>query len=376
MAIAPTSTLAAIKTKVRRLTRTPSIAQLSEADLENYINTFVVYDFPEHLRMFNLRKAFSFWTNPLQDKYPTDIASFAGATTNPLYDFQNRCLTVHPPVYIAGYESFFTQSREQFYAVYPKLNSITNSGNLSGDGSTVQFSGFVNANQAILPPPSTGFTQNYVILQNEVLFDSVDVGNQGLALVDVPVVNPTTGQNYTIGNLYDPYGPDYAAAKITPPTAVLANNFINYLTGEFTITFSSAPEDGALINSQVVSQILSLPQGVLYYDNTFFVRPVPDQPYQVNFEVFVSPVYLLSDASNPALNEWWQYIAYGAAKKIFEDRLDMDSVNLIMPEFKMQELLCQRRTIVQNTNQRVATLYTEQTSFGAGNGWGWGGGSF
>ena len=81
MAIAPpTNTLEAIQIKVRRLTRSPSTAQLSDDDLNNYINTFVVYDFPEQLRMFNLRTTFTFVCNAYQDTYYTDIASFAGAT--------------------------------------------------------------------------------------------------------------------------------------------------------------------------------------------------------------------------------------------------------------------------------------------------------
>src|SRR6202158_3665681 len=96
----PNNTLSAIETKVRRLTRSPSTAQLSQADLDNYINTFVVYDFPEQLRTFNLRTQFTFYTNPGQDVYPTDIDSFGGVTTNPLYNFQNLYLTVHPPFYV------------------------------------------------------------------------------------------------------------------------------------------------------------------------------------------------------------------------------------------------------------------------------------
>src|SRR6267142_3467753 len=97
-------TLTAIETKVRRITRSPSTAQLSDADLNNYINTFVVYDFPEHLRTFNLRTTFTFYTNPYQDEYFTDTASFGNPVTNPtiinnpLYDFQNKYLTVHNPV--------------------------------------------------------------------------------------------------------------------------------------------------------------------------------------------------------------------------------------------------------------------------------------
>ncbi len=75
----------------------------------------------------------------------------------------------------------------------------------------------------------------------------------------------------------------------------------------------------------------------------------------------------------PALNEWWQFIAYMAAKKIFEDRMDMDSVQLIMPEFRNQMNLCNRRTLIQYTNDRVATIYTDQTNYNGNNGWnGWG----
>ena len=82
----------------------------------------------------------------------------------------------------------------------------------------------------------------------------------------------------------------------------------------------------------------------------------------------------MATSDSPALNEWWQYIAYGAAKKIFEDRLDMDSVQLILPEYKKQEALCLRRTLVQYANERTMTIYTEQTQPGRGyGGWGWGG---
>src|SRR5437868_15459227 len=123
----PGDTLQAIQQKVRRLTRNPSEAQLTTDDLNNYINTFIVYDFPEHLRTFNLRGQFTFTCNPFQDVYPTNIASFGGASAasdNPLYDFQNSYITVHPPVYIAGYNSFYSQSPQQFFGIYPLTNSI------------------------------------------------------------------------------------------------------------------------------------------------------------------------------------------------------------------------------------------------------------
>lgn len=380
---APDSTLEAIQIKVRRLTRSPSENQLSDEDLQNYINTFVVYDFPEHLRMFNLRTQFSFWCNPFQDVYPTDIASFGGATNanaNSLYNFQNNYISVSDPLYIAGYQGFWSQSREQFYGIYPLTNSIS-SINFYGDGVTVSFSGVIvnQGSNAIFP--TNNFQQTACFLKDNVLFSSVDINNNGLSLVDTPCLDATTGNPTVWGNLSAPTDIPSSPALITDyttspvPTGVMANNYINYVTGVFSITFPIAPAVGQIINSQTIPTIVSLPQALLYYDNQFILRPVPDQPYQVNFEAYVRPTYLMATSQTPMLEEWWQYISYGAAKKIFEDRLDMDSVALIMPEYKKQETLCLRRTIVQQTNQRAATIYTEQTAYGSGQGgWGaWGG---
>jgi len=367
------ATLADIENKVRRLTHSPSTAQLSQADLDNYINTFILYDFPEHLRTFNLRKPFSFYTNPGQDVYDTDILSFAGATNNILYNFQNLYLTVHEPVYIAGFPALYTQDRQQLFGIYPLINSIASIG-VTGNGTAGPFTGVINTQQAIVPP---GLQQNVGLLQNNVLFSAIGtpgVGEaEGTTLVDIPVVDAASGFKLNIGNLYDPNTMAYQMALQNPPIIVNPNNNINYLTGAFTINFTLATIAGTPINSQTVPQQYALPQSLMFHDNQFTVRPVPDQPYAVNFEVYVRPTALLMEDSIPELEEYWQYIAYGAAKKIFEDRMDLESVQQIMPEFKQQERLCLRRTIVQYTNTRTATIYTENN--GLGGGWTWGYGS-
>jgi hypothetical protein len=316
--------------------------------------------------MFNLRTQFTFYTNPFQDVYPTDELSFVGVDTNPLYNFQNKYITVHDPVYIAGYQSFYSQSREQFFGIYPKTNSIASIG-VTGDGVTSTFTGVINSQQAILPPPGN-FTQVVTLLQGQVLFSSIGINGEGLALVDVPLTDTVTGNKLPVGNLYVPN-----ALPTGPVLVVDPGNTINYVTGAFTITFPAPPAANTPINSQTVPQICALPQSLLYYDNKFVVRPVPDQPYAINFEAYIRPTALLGESQNPMLEEWWQYIAYGAAKKVFEDRMDMESVQLIMPEYKKQEMLVQRRSLVQYTNERVATIYTEQVNYGAGSGgWGWG----
>jgi hypothetical protein len=382
----PNSTLAAIQQKVRRLTRSPSEAQLTSDDLNNYINTFVVYDFPEHLRTFNLRRQFTFYTNPYQDVYPTDILSFAGATgaaINPLYNFQNVYLTViNDPVYIAGYQSLYAQDRSKFFGIYPLVNSIA-SIHKRGDGVTTSFTGVVNINGAIL---NNRLVQQTCILKNNVLFSSVDINGNGLSLVDNPILDAVTGNPTIWGQLYTPE--QITPGRATPPPILLAapyftqpgfpsTNYINYVTGQYVITFPLAPAPGRLIDSQVVPSVTTLPQALLFYENKFTVRPVPDQPYRINFEVYKRPDALLAEDQTPELEEYWQYIAYGCAKKIFEDRMDLDSVQLILPEYRKQENLCNRRTIVQYTGQRTATIYTEQTgNTGYNGGWGSGGGLF
>lgn len=334
---APSSTLQAIQNKVRRLTRTPSTAQLTDDTLNEYINTFFVYDMPEHLRLFNLRTTFSFYCSPNIDTYITDTTL---PVNDPLYNFKNIYLSMAGPVFIAGYQRQFSESRSEFYAQYPLLSSITSIGT-DGDGVTTAYAGTIS---------------NTPFLQNEVLFSSVDVNNNPLSLIDVPT-------SATLGNL------------IVPNAFTNILGTVNYITGAFTFNFPTAPASGQSINSQTRPYQASLPMSLLYYDNKFTLRPVPDQPYKINFEAYVRPTYLASTGQSPFLEEWWQYIAYGAAKKIFEDRMDQESVSMIMPEFKKQEMLMQRRTIVQYASQRSSTIYTEYSNLGGGiGGWGWGSG--
>lgn len=353
------TTLNAIQQKVRRITRSPSENQLTTNDLNEYINTFVLYDFPEHLRLFNLRTTLTFYTQPYVDTYSTNTDN----VTSPLYDFVNKYITVHQPIFIAGFQAQFFESRTQFYSIYPLLNSIASIG-VEGDGSTTAFSGVINAQQANIP---NGVTQAVTLLPRNVMFSSIDVNFNGLTMIDTPLTTSNVIGNLSVPNQL--------------PTSTVAKdpiNYVNYLTGEFVVTFQTAPGIGQSINSQTVPQNCALPQSLLFFDGKFTVRPVPDQPYSIQMEVYKRPTELLQGNQSPELNEWWQLIVYGASKKVFEDRMDIESVSLILPEYEKQMSLCLRRTIVQQTSQRTSTIYTENN--GAANAYGpgffSGGGSF
>lgn len=330
------STLQAIRIKVRRLTKSPSVQIITDTQIDEYVNTFLLYDLPEHLRLFALHSTLTFYTEPNIATYTTEMNN----VDDPLYQFKNKRISVNSPVYVAGYKAMFSQSREQFFNIYPFVNSIGTFA--QGDGVTTTFTGSVN--QGTVP-----------ILQSNVTITSVDAGNFPLTQIDNPI-------NSMHGTLYDFKGP--------LPVFSDPNNEINYLTGAFTVTFIGPPAAGANINFQVVPYVPSIPQAILYYDEQFTLRPVPDQSYPVNIEVYNRPTELLAAGDTPQLEQWWQYIAYGAAKKVLEDRIDTETLAQIMPEYKKQELLVLRTTIVQNTNERTATIYTEQSSMYGGP-WGW-----
>ena len=299
----------------------------------------VLYDLPEQLRLFNFRETFTFYTEPNVDTYSTVNAP----TTSPLFDFKNRYITIHPPIYVAGYEAMYTQNRAEFFNIWPQIRFIQSIGT-TGDGGTVLF---------------TGTLSNTPLLQNYVLFNSINSNNEGMGLKDVPS---------------DPF--DGTGLLYTVDTNVLSGT-INYLTGAFTITFPQAPAAGAQINCQAFAYNPSRPTGMLYFDDQFTLRPVPDQVYAVQMEVYVQPTALLDATTEPALKQMWQYIAYGAAKKVFEQRMDLDSVQMIMPEFKQQERFVLRRTIVEQVNERTATIYTQINNLRYGwNGWNYGNGPF
>lgn len=323
------STLQTIRTKVRRLTRSPSSNQLSDSDIDNYVNNFVLYDMASHIKQFSLRENFSFYCEPYESAYFTNTTT----PTAPLYNFDNRFSSVYEPMYVSGYPAYFTQSQREFYNLYPKNKQIQSIGSL-GDGVTTNYTGTISGFGGVAAPYSQ------VISNGSVLFTSVDAAGNPLTLIDA-------GITATTGNLYIP--DDFTVSYGT----------INYVTGAYNLTFINPPGNNEPINSQLVIAPLGRPQAILYFDNGFFLYPTPDQPYQIQMEVDARPSELLLGNDEPELGQWWQYIAYGAAKKVFEDRMDIESVQMIMPEFKQQERLILRRTITQQTGQRVATIYTE-----------------
>jgi len=322
------ATLQEIRKKVRRITRNPNTSQLSNEDLDQYINTAIQYDFPENLRLFSLRTTLTFYTQPNVDSYDTNITN----PLDPLYNFKNKYTAIHTPAYIAGIPAFYTQWRDVFYANYPQTNTIADT-QLNGDGTTGPFVGTVTGRP---------------MLQNNVVFTCLDTNGTAMILVDYPLTNST-------GALGLPN---------EPQTSTATYGSIDYISGAFSATFASATQVGAPIYSENIVYQAGKPYSILFYDEIFTIRPVPDKAYTVQLEVDVRPTELIETTDVPDLEQWWQYIAYLAAKKIFEDRMESDSIDRIRPELEHQEMLVQRKAIEQQAVERTVTIYTLGKNYG------------
>lgn len=316
------STLNAIRNKVRRLTGSPSISQLSTADLDQYINTFYEQDFPSHLKLWNLHETYTFYTTPNEDQYTLPI------NTNNLQiiTFQG----INPPVYISGYQSWFSESREEFFRVYPFLNFIQTA--LSGNGTEGPYS----------------FTlTNIPVLKRQVTIFAIDSGGTTRILAD-----------------------DGLGGFVVAGTTTAVVGTINYVTGAIAnLTFPAGQTipTTQMIKAEYVPYVASRPVAMLFFDATMTLRPVPDQVYPVNIEVYKNPVQLISSTDNPELEQWWQLIALGAARKVLQDRLDNEALASIQPFFEEQMSLAAYRTALQQAPMSTATIYTDMLQYPVGN---------
>lgn len=307
--------LSRIRTKVRRLVSSPSPNQLSEADLDNAINDFYTLSLPGHLRTFNLKQTYTFYCEPNVD----------------VYDFpKDDYSSISEPLLVAGYQSDWYQDRQQFFRRYPIRQydqDLT-----TGNGTVGPYTGTITNLPIMRRGPTTGTD-----FDSRVLIGAVDTTGQSVTATDTVV----TGD---VGTLTG--------------TGV-ASGTINYITGAVSITFDNAIVSPNVINSQTVGYVASRPQSCLFYNDQLTLRPIPDKAYKIQFDAYALPTLLLADGDIPEVAQWWEFIAFGAAKKIFEERQDLDGVASIMQAYKEQETIALRRTIVQNSQKRTSTIYAD-----------------
>jgi hypothetical protein len=320
------NTLQDIRTKIRRITARSSQDQISDAEIDRYINTYYLYDLPESLRLLKLKDIFTFTTQPNIEVYPFDSVNY---------------VTCEGPAYVGGQQIQYMQDIDLFYREWPKINFLQQVGTASTALGAGPYSGVITGTPFLRSINPNG--------QNPALNVGTDI--RLIISADTSTSSATTA--YDDGN----------GGFIDSVTKLPLAGTIDYITGNFTVTFSSTPSNGAQINAAVIPYQPSEPRCILYYQNQFLLRPVPDQAYICEVVAFRFPTALVNNNQSPELQQWWQLIAYGAAMKILEDNADFENRNNFQPYFIDQLLLVQRRTIKQLTNQRASTIYSDSGQY-------------
>ncbi len=356
--------LANAVTKTRKLTGSSNSFQITDTYIVQQMHSFYSYDLPSKFRSLKLKDIYTFTTNIGQDIYPFN---------SELY------ITVNQPCYCAKRELRLFTDPWNFYGVNYNWQQFTNFD--SGDGSTGPYSGFTTASPLIAsfnndPGPLNnqslyfpqGRVQNILITANVIGTNGIgqtqNVTDDGQGnLIQIFQTSNSTNKEYG-WTYYRQY------ASSTPDTP--GNATINYQTGEITgLIFADPIAQGTPIQIQYNPKLFSIPLAIMFYQNQFTLAPVPDAGYTIELTCYRQPIQALIAADmsgNPELSEWWEILAVGAAKKIFEERLDSDGVLYIDKMLKERYDVIETRTYAQIGQQRINTIYTDQLQYNYGSG--------
>lgn len=355
--------LQSVVLKVRKLTGTGNTSQLTNSDIIDYINSFYLYDFPAQFRSLKLKDRYTFNTQRGIDTYPFDCQNYT---------------TVEMPCYCAKREIKLFQDPWSFFGV--NFNWQQQEIFATGNGGS-DYTGTALAtpilrsvwNNPRVKSPTSPTTDYFATTPSPDFSNSAIPSRVQNILITVNVALGSTlnvtddGNGGLIGDI-DPAG----------------TNTIDYETGDIDVSFGngSAPvvvPSGENINIQYNPMTLSIPLSVMFFQNQFTLRPVPDKGYTVELIAYRTPVQALLGSTNPdnpnllgtpELLEWWETLAVGAAKKIYEERLDSDGVQLMDKQLAERYSLNMTRTYAQLGKQSMSTIFRDQLTQNYGSGQG------
>lgn len=329
-------TLSAIFAKIRRLTGSSDPFQMPDyanpndpnsVGLADYVNSFYLYDFPAQYRSLKLKDIYTFDTIQNVDTYAFDSEHFT---------------TVQSPAFCAKREILLSYDRYSFYGLnynwqYQDFFAIGN----GTAGVPTAYSGMTTATpilRSVNNNSNTSQNPNYPASRVQNILITVNTATSTLNVTD-------DGEGNLIGDCI--------------------SGLINYFTGQISdLVFTQAVPQGNQIQIQYNPFRPSIPLSILFFQNQFTLRPVPDRGYTIEIVAYRQPTQALAsipaNQGTPELSEWWECIAIGAAKKIYEDRLDSDGIAL------MDKMLGERyntiftRTWAELGKQRCHTIFADQ----------------
>ena len=248
-------------------------------------------------------------------------------------------------------------------------------------------------NQNPFPQPNFGILSTQLVIGGmDANGDPIRVIDDGGAVVDSFGIgsNTTTGQllfikqNNVGNNVYldslnvqQPAIPPLSPLPVPSPVSPLTPQYcgtVNYVTTQINLLIPVPLQAGSQLNIWAATYQVGRPYNLLFWNNELTVRPVPDNVYLCEVEVYQTPVQFMTLTQNPVINQWSQYIAYGVAMEILRERQDMEGVENLKEGFMRQEALVLERQAIEEIAQPNITLFNStQCGYGYGIGAGSGG---
>lgn len=328
---APFTDVTDILVIMRRLLKTASDQSITDDILRDALNRFYIYDVPQDLQLFELKRVYQFETLPNVH----------------LYDFPyNDYQLIRPPVYADGSACAFFQSQQLFNNVFPEFifnqNLILGNGGVDYDGTVTQ------------TPLLRGFTDQLGYRLPNVIISATSTTGNRLYITDDGTLNTTD-----VGELYETPSDFQFPNPATPPTS---SGTVNYATGALDFTFSEGITAGSNIQVQTVNYSAGWPRAVLFFNNIIKLYPVPDKSYKMQFDAQITPAQFLSNQDAIPFGYMGEYLAYGGALKLMAETADTEQFNFYYPMFKEKEAKVLRRTNRQQAVERTPTIFSAQTT--------------
>lgn len=296
--------LSEIRTKTRQVSGRLSTSDMSNTQLDEYINKYFQYEFPAEVK---LNRNYSYY-------------EFNTTSNTRLYDFPENYTNFVPEVRVDNLNTLFYQNPDKFESENPE--TVQRLTTWTGDGATTGFSNTFSSN--------TPLQKGSVIVD-----DTVEVfSDDGLGVL--------TGDQGGIGTVV-------------------------YSTGAISVTFATAPISSQGIYVSFVQEVVGRPTAVLMYNNQFQFYPVPDRAYRVRLKAWILDIVRPTSGANkttftaatdrPLLDEWGPCIALGAARRIVSDFGEMDSYGELTALYKEQVNYILTRTHIDLESTRVLPMF-------------------
>lgn len=402
------STYAYIQRKVRRLTASSSESALPSALIGEFVNNFGNQNFPNAIKVDQMRTVYTFYTAPNIDKYFVDTNYYQG------FRF---------PMYVDGIEGTFFKDRQQFFNMWPawptlfKQSPTTLTGSITAatnanpcqitsanhglpTGAIITITGVVGMTQlngntyiiTVVDPNNftlnvdstafgvyvsggtwTGNSQDFSFAISNVPFlrgsltmgapsatggtiQIADDGNGNIQyLTSNPQVSiPPQNTNPAIPGMYN--------QNTGNPGLINPQNIgtVDYVSGQiaFVLPSSVSVATGQQLNIFISQYTTGRPYSLLFWNNYFVIRPVPKLIHKIEIEAYQTPVQFLLTTNNPIVNQWAKYIAYGTAIDILIDRNDVQGADALEKPFKEQEALVLEKQATEELFQRNQTIFS------------------